>query len=597
MAQLGRHADALASYEIAAVLDPAGSAGLGLTLHALGRYGEALAAFDAALAAGAGGADLLIVRAVTLDALGRREEAGAGFAAALALRPGDPNALFGLGNVHYAHGRFAEALACFDLALAGQPDDPDIMNIRGAAMLALTRYADAADAFAKLLAVRPGYDYALGHLMSARLFCCDWTDHEATSAAIRTAILAGKRAGVPFTSLAHEASAAVQRRCAEIYVADKYPAADPAPAISRHSAARIRIAYLSADFRDHPVSYLMAGVFEQHDRTQFETIAISFSGPGQGDYGQRVQAAFDRFIDASGLSDEQVAARLRELGADIAIDLMGHTAGSRPGIFARRVAPVQVNYLGYPGTSGAPAMDAIIADPLLIPPGHERFYSEAVIRLPHCFQANDDRRNGTTVSRHAAGLPAEGFVFCCFSNAYKITPAMFAIYMRLLAAVPGSHLWLAIERTDARANLSGAARHAGVDPARLVFADRLAYPAHLARLRLAGLALDTFPFNGGTTVSDALWAGVPVVTLAGEAFASRMAASLLTTAGLPDLVAYSAEEFEDLARSIAQDGARLEALRERLAGARTHSPLFKTRAFCRDLEHAFKALVHAGTPS
>ena len=280
------------------------------------------------------------------------------------------------------------------------------------------------------------------------------------------------------------------------------------------------------------------------------------------------------------------------MGIDIAVDLTGHTAGCRPGLLARRIAPVQVNYLGYPGSFGADYVDAIIADETVIPPGYEAFYSERVIRLPGCFQANDDRRRaGATPSREAAGLPPAGLVFCCFSGLHKLTPGLFAAFMRILGAVPGSVLWLeAGGNGAAQTNLRGAAMGLNIDPARLRFASALPYPDHLARLRRADLALDTFPFNGGTTASDALWSGVPLVSLMGESFASRMGSSLLNALGLGELVARDVAEFERIAVSLACDAARLAALKARLALAARMGPLFQTASLCRALETALASL-------
>ncbi len=617
LAELGRFGDALAGFDAAllaashaaAFPTPADAAihrNRGNALHALDRSAEAVAAFDAALAARPGDAPSLHARGTVLVALGRLPEASTSYEEALALRPDDADLHADLGNVLRALQGAHASLDRYDRALALRPGFPAALDGRGLALLDLGRAPEAAEAFAALLAADPDYPYARGRLLHARQSCADWSGHEALSRDIRERVARGERADVPFLFLAHGADADLQLRCAAAYVADKHPAPapeavpisrapafEPAPIFGRAPSGRIRVAYLSGDFRTHPVSFLMAGVFEHHDRARFETVGVSFRPPEDSETGRRVARAFDRFVDVSAHTDAAVAALMREAGIDIAVDLMGHTANSRTGILARRAAPVQVNYLGYPGTMGAGYIDAIIADDFVVPPGSERFYAERVVRLPHCFQANDaERRAGPTPSRAACGLPDAGLVVCAFNNTPKINPASFAAAMRLLAAVPGSVLWLLAESPDARAHLAAAAGAHGIAAGRLVFAPRVAYPAHLARLRLADLFLDSFPFNGGTTVSDALWAGVPVVTCAGEAFASRMAGSLLRAAGLPDLVAADLAAAEVLARRLGGDAAAREAIRDRLARARTASPLFDTALFCRHLEAAF-ATLHA----
>jgi predicted O-linked N-acetylglucosamine transferase (SPINDLY family) len=437
----------------------------------------------------------------------------------------------------------------------------------------------------------PEHPYARGRWLHARQFLCDWRDFAATSADIQRRIAAGEPAEIPFMALAHVADAGLQRRCAELYVRDKHPAV-PVAIAPRPQRERIRLAYLSGDFRNHPIAFLLAGVFEAHDRARFETIGVAFRPPDGSATGARVHAAFERVIEVATLTDAEAIARLRAESLDIAVDLMGHTGESRSGIFAARVAPVQVAYLGYPGTTGLPAMDAILADAVVAPPGCERFYSERILRLPGCFQGNDDRRRADAVpARAECGLPDGAFVFGAFCNSYKITPPVFATWMRLLSAVPDSVLWLLAGDSACRANLRATAATAGVDPARLVFAGRVAYEAHLARLALVDVALDTFPFNGGTTTSDLLWAGVPVVTCAGDAFASRMGASLLAAVGCADLVAGDLAEYEAIARRVANDDEWRASLRHCLGEARDGKGLFDTRTFCRTLERAFETML------
>jgi predicted O-linked N-acetylglucosamine transferase (SPINDLY family) len=333
----------------------------------------------------------------------------------------------------------------------------------------------------------------------------------------------------------------------------------------------------------------MAGVFDLHDAERFEIFGISLAPEDASPIGQRVKNAFSRFFDVSKRSDCEAAALLRELRVDIAVDLGGFTDGSRPGIFQRRAAPIQVNYLGFPGTMGAPFMDYILADSFVIPAEKQTYYSERVVCLPHCFQANDDRRiiSERVVGRAVAGLPEAGFVFCCFNNSCKITPAMFTVWMRLLVRAPGSVLWLVARHEAVRNSLRREAAERGVDPTRLVFASRAPYPEYLGRLMLADLFLDTLPFGAGTTASDALWAGLPLLTCVGDAFAARMAGSLLRTMGVPELITFSLSQYESRAVELARDRDELGAIRRRLANNRAGGPLFDTAGFTRHLESAY----------
>jgi len=355
---------------------------------------------------------------------------------------------------------------------------------------------------------------------------------------------------------------------------------------------KIRVAYVSADFCDHPVSHLLVGVLERHDRQRFEVIGVALRPRRSGSFEQRVHDAFDRWIDASGMSDREVAELMREWGVDIALDLTGFTEGSRLGIFGHRAAPVQVSYLGYAGTVGAPFMDYLLADEVVIPPDHDRWYEERVVRLPHCYLPTDDRRLvAMPPTRGEAGLPPQGFIFCAFTKAHKINPPVFDVWMRLLRETDGSVLWLRDMGAAARANLTREAGRLGVDGSRLVFAPRVASSAeHLGRQALADLYLDTQPHNAHSTTCDALWAGVPVLTCLGRTFASRVAASALAAAGLPELITDSLQEYERRALDLARQPGRLHELRSRLALEGRRSPLFDTVGYTRRLEGVFREM-------
>ena len=351
----------------------------------------------------------------------------------------------------------------------------------------------------------------------------------------------------------------------------------------------MRLAYLSADYREHATAYLAAGLFERHDRSRFEVIGVSYGPDDHSPMRQRLMRGFDRFVDVQSRGDEETARLLREMEVDIAIDLKGYTTGARPEILSYRPAPVQVSYLGFPGTMAAPFIDYIIADRWVLPEADRPYYAEQVVYLPDSYQVNDAARAiaGNVPTRAEAGLQQDAFVFCCFNNSYKIMPPVFEVWMKLLREIPESLLWLLEDSREARRRLQHAAQASGVDPKRLVFAARVAPAEHLARHRLADLFLDTLPYNAHTTASDALWAGLPVLTCVGTTFAGRVAGSLLRAVGLPELVTHSLHDYETLALRLARAPALLADVRSRLARNRATAPLFDPERFRRHLEAAY----------
>jgi len=388
-------------------------------------------------------------------------------------------------------------------------------------------------------------------------------------------------------------SVGAQMQCAQIFSRDRYPvSAQPVWRSERYNHAKIRVAYLSADFRHHPMAYQMAGLFESHDRSRFETTAISFGADPNDDFRKRLGASFDFFFDVQAKSDRDVALLLRELEIDLAIDLMGYTNSSRAGILSFRPAPIQVNFVGFAGTLGADHLDYIIADRYIIPKHKRLFYTEQVVYLPDTYWPTDSGRliDERTPARGEVGLPETGFVFCCFNQNWKIAPPVFDVWMRLLQRVNGSVLWLVEDNAAAARNLRQEAERRSIAPDRLVFAPRVKLDEYLVRLRLADLFLDTLPFNAHTTASDALWAGLPILTCAGSSFAARVAGSLLNAIGLPELVTDSLEDYEALALKLARDRNRLAQIRARLARNRQIFPLFDTSLFCRHLESAYRIM-------
>jgi predicted O-linked N-acetylglucosamine transferase (SPINDLY family) len=592
-------AAAIALYERALVLRPRRAdlhyrkGGLQQSLH---QHDAAVEAFMTAASLRPRYIDALMACSASLAALRRFDEAVGCLDEVLKIDPGHVPAMSNWGAVLADMGAYEPALEQYERALAVDPRAYAVLCNRGVAAATLHRSALAIDSFRRAaeVAASAGLSSAEIAAVKARLLdavaaACDWDDYEE----LRHAALAALRAGLalsPFVAITFADDPALHLEVARQYGGRQHPQLTPYSSTQRRYAHdRIRVAYLSADLHDHATAYLMAGLFEQHDRSRFEITTVSF-GPDDpnSSWRQRIRAASERFIEASSQSDAQVAARLAGLEIDIAVDLKGYTLGCRTGILAQRPAPVQVNYLGFPGSMGVPCIDYIIADHELVPADARTHYAEKVVRLPGCYQINDDRRPGSagTPSRHSQDLPEEAMVFCSFNASYKITPELFAAWMRILARSPGSVLWQLQRDAAVRDNLRRQATRLGVDPQRLLFAETVPVTEHLARIACADLFLDTLPVNAHTTASDALWAGVPILTQRGRSFAGRVCSSLLHATDLAELVVDSTAAYEELAVALAADRPRLAALRARAAAAR-HSPLFDTARTTRQIEAAF----------
>ena len=593
--ELGEHAEAAASFEQAIRLQPNfvdAWSNWGNALNDLQRYEDAVQAYSQALALQPQHANALNNRASALLGLRLHGQALRDFDQSIQLQPQVAETHMHRAVALLGLGQFEAALQSSDLALQMQPDMLKAHWSRVNALLSLKQYPAVAQACDTVLELDPDYPYAQGFALYARLAACDWQDYEQRVAAVREGVLAGKKTADPFGFLASAASAADELVCARNLQKSFEPPLRGMPPPVRHRHQRLRVAYLSADLRRHATAYLMAELFERHDRSHFEVYAYSFGADDGSPMRQRLVNAFEHFHDVTQWSDERVAQHMREQEIDIAVDLKGYTSENRMRIFALRPAPIQVNYLGYPGTSGADFIDYLVGDAIVTPPEHDVFYSEKVIRLPGSYQVNDSQRAiaAEVPSRQACGLPAEGFVFCCFNNNYKINPPVFAVWMRLLQRVPGSVLWLLQDNPDAVTHLRAEAQARGVDPQRLVFAGRVPLPEHLARHHHAGLFLDTLPVNAHTTASDALWAGLPVLTCLGGSFAGRVAASLLHAVGLPELVTHDLPSYEAMAYALATSPDTLQQLKTTLAQQRERSTLFDASQFCRHLEQAYHAM-------
>jgi protein O-GlcNAc transferase len=624
---LGRSQQALADYDRALALNPGdGEAGYnrGVVLLDLQRAEEALAAFDAVMPTHSGNAEMLNNRGVALWNLKRPAEALDSYERALGLEPSFVEAWGNRGLALRDMRRHEEALASFDQVLQMDARNAVAWNSRGNVFRDMKAYDAAVEAYTRAIEIRPDYaeaiinrgythwtvkqpaqaiadverglaldpDYAYGRgeLMHFKMYCADWRDFEAQKAALETGLRAGARVVQPFVFQAIGDTPQDALDCSRIWGQDKYPqvAAAPHDPAARKSHKKIRIGYLSGEFRQQATAILMAGLYERHDRDRFEIIALDNGVSDDSPMRARLEKSFDRWIDIGKLADADVAARIRAEEIDILVNLNGYFGEARMGVFAQRPAPVQVNYLGFPATLGAPYIDYILADKIVIPKDEQKFYDEQVVYLPGCYQANDDngRPMAPAPSRAEAGLPPTGIVFCNFNNAYKLTPSTFDSWMRILKQVDGSMLWLLEAPYEDNLRREAAAR--GITPERLIFAPDLPTDQHLARMSLADLFLDGLPYNAHTTGSDALWAGVPLVTQLGTTFPGRVGASLLTAAGLSELVTDSAAVFEALAVKLAGDPKALAKLKTKLA--KRKSKLFDTDQFRRHIEAAYEQM-------
>ena len=615
--------------------DAAAHSNLSLALRDLGRYGEALASIDRAIAIAPDLAQSWNNRGNVLRAMRRELDALESYERAIACKPDHGVAHRNRADVLLDLNRPREALDAVDRALRANAADAQSWNLRGvalgdlgdhagalasfdralqlaphlaeprfnrgSALIDLRRYADAATAFGALARDAPAHPFVRGQALHAKMLACDWEGLDQLAAAVIADVRDGQPSAEPFGLQAIATSADDLKRCAKIFREVRFPAAPAVWKGERYAHDRIRIGYVSGEFRQQATAILTAQLYERHDRARFSLHAFDNGTADGSPLRQRIERAFDEIVPIAALSDDAAAQAVRAREIDILVDLNGYFGRFRQGLFARRPAPVQVNYLGFPGTLGSDCYDYLIADPQVIPRADDRHYVERVVRLPDSYQPNDATRAiaSRSLARSDAGLPDDAFVFCCFNNNYKITPDVFGSWMRLLREVEGSVLWMLEDNADAARNLRRECARHGVPAARLVFAPRVAPDAHLARHRLADLFVDTLPSTAHTTASDALWAGLPLVTVYGTTFSGRVAASLLHAAGLPELVTRDLDHYVSVASGLARDRARLLALRERLETNRRCCPLFDSDRYRRHLESAFATMhqrQHAGLP-
>jgi len=561
----------------------------GVTLHELKRYEEALLSYDKALSLKSDYPDAWSNKGNTLNELNLYSEAIAHYDQALNLKPDYAEAWSNKGVTLHELKRYEEAIFHYDKALSLKPDYPEGWSNKGITLHELKRYDEAIAHYDKALSLKSDINWVYGDLTHTKMKICHWTGLADDLKSVSQELELNQKVINPFPLLALNDDALLHKKSSEIYVQNKYPFNDSlGPCLQHSKKQKIRIGYFSADFRDHAVSILTAELFELHDKNNFEIFAFSFGADDKSAIRLRLTKAFNQFINVRDMSDLDIAKLSRDLSIDIAVDLGGHTADSRTGIFSYRAAPIQASYIGYLGTMGAEYFDYLLADKTIVPEELQQYYSEKIIYLPS-YQVNDRKRiiSDRVFTRKELGLPAKGFVYCCFNNNYKILPDTFSGWMRILKAIEGSVLFLYAENKWAEENLRKEAEARGVDSARLIFGGHLTTDEYLARYQCCDLFLDTFPYNAGTTASDALWAGLPVLTRMGQSFASRMAASLLNAIDLPEMITDNQEEYEALAIELAKNPRRLADIKSKLANNRLTAPLFDTPLFTKNLEAAY----------
>jgi len=590
--ELKRYEEAITFAELALEINPnlfEAWSNKGVALKELKRYDDAIAHYDKALLLKSDYHEAWLNKGGILHELKRYDDAIAHYDKALLLKPDYHEAWLNKGNVLNELKRYDDAIAHYDKALLLKPDYHEAWSNRGMTLNFLKRHSESAKCYQKALEFNIEGSYLVGQAHHQMMLGCDWTNYEKNVAEIFHLIDEGKKGAEPFGFQGIASSEELLKKCAEIYSNDKYPALGNLSEVSQYKHHKIRIGYLCGEFRNQATSILMTRVWELYDKSKFEIFAFDNGWDDGSEYRQRIEGAFSKVFDVSRLSDLDVAKLIKFNEIDILVNLNGFFGLARQGVFSYKPAPIQVNYLGFPGTIGANYMDYLIADKVVIPDNSKKYYIEKIVHLPNSYQANDNHRviSKKQYTKAELGLPENGFVFACFNNNYKITPTIFDSWMRILNHIRGSVLWLLADNPTAKENLIKEAVARGIDPYRLIFAERLPIQEHLARHDLADLFLDTLPYHAHTTCSDALWAGLPVLTLMGHTFPGRVAASLLNAVGLSELITKTQGEYEALAIDLAINPKKLAEIKLKLANNKFTNPLFDTPLFTKNLEAAY----------
>ena len=585
---------ALNCYDEALEINPSYSDALnnkGSVLKALGNFQGAYKCYsDAATIQPS--ASIYYNIGLVLQMLKRPVDAAEAYICAVKHQPDYSEAWTALGLAFHQSKHFSQAVDAYKKSLSLKPDNHDVWNGLGITYKKMNMLEPAIECFARAVTIKPDFSDALGSLVQNKLHACDWRQIDEVFSAVEASI---KQRGklVPFNILATPLSAEIQKQCAEQYTAHHFPQMNALTGThTRYKHPKIRIGYFSADLHNHATAYLMADLFERHDRNRFEIIGFSFGSESRDEMALRVRQAFDAFYDVGNMTDKEIAQLATAKEIDIAVDLKGYTRGARPGIFAYMPAPVQVSYLGYPGTLGAPYIQYLIADRVLIPNDERVHYSEKIAYMPDTYQVNAKRKvlAAHATSRSDHGIPEHAFVFCCFNNNYKITPDVFDIWLRLLREVEDAVLWLFEANPSATVNLKSRAQAEGIAPERLIFAKKVSQEMHLARYYHADLVLDTFHYNAHTTTSDALWVGCPVLTYLGKTFPGRVAGSILLAFGLPELITASPDAYFDLAKQLALDADKLRTIRQKVAAHRDTQALFDIDRYTSHIEQLYQQM-------
>ena len=595
--ELNRYEEALASYDKAISLKTnfaEAHAHRGNVLRELNRYEEALASYDKAISLKTNFAEVYVNRGNALRELKRINEALVSYESAIALKPNLVDAHLNRGNALRDLKRIEDALTSYDKAISLKNDYAEAHFNRGNLLLEVNRYDQALKSFQQTINLKPNYQFLLGITQQTSMYLCDWNQFDEILDAIKKTIIERKYSCTPFSIVGLLDDPELQKQCSIMYSKIRCPDLSKEIDNFHSNKEKPRIAYFSADFHDHATMHLIMDVFRNHDRSKFDFYAFSF-GPDTTDlWRAEVKNLFTQFIDVRDKSDQEIAQLAKTLCIDIAIDLKGYTRHSRPKIFSYRAAPIQINYLGYPGTMGSKSIDYIIADKFIIPEESQNFYTEKVLYLPNCYQPNMKKRivSEKKFSRNDFDLPEDSIIYCSFNNAYKITPNIFEIWIEILKCVDNSVLWLLVTNSTAKENLKEFANSKGIDTSRLIFADSLPIEEHLSRLPLADIFLDTFPCNAHTTASDAIRMGLPLITIAGQSFPSRVAASILKTVHLENLIVNDEKSYKDLAIKLGKNRNELNTIKDQLKACINTSSLFDSTQYTRDLEFLYEHLLH-----
>ena len=597
LGQLGRYQDALAAaMQAIALKESIAQAWFNRATaeKGLGRLKDAVTSYGRCLQIDPQDIRTWVEQGLALDQLSNFQGAVHSFTKALQIKPELWSILKSRGDAYYSLGNLDKAIQDYQTVLLKEPGFQDAWNNLAVALQDRGNFSDALQAYEQVLALDPNYPFALGSYYYLKHCICDWKDFDADRNLLEHLVSNGEKAIQPFFLLSISDNEETIMKSALTWMITRHPIqSEPLNTKVKIHNKKIRIGYFSADFRLHAVAHLIAGLFESHDKEQFETYGFIFGPASQDEMSSRIALALDHCIDIRGMGDIEAASLARDLEIDIAVDLTGLTQNNRPEIFIHRAAPIQVNYLGYPGTMGHGGLDYLIADQVVLPPEHSTSYFEKIVYMPDTYQVNDSKREiaNIALTRNYFGLPQTGFVYCCFNNLYKITPNIFDVWMNILLRVEGSVLWLLDGNPTAVMNLRCEAKKRGVDPSRLFFAVRTDLATHLARQQLADLFIDSLPYGAHTTASDALWTGLPVLTCMGNSFAGRVAASLLHAIKMPELITKNFQEFESMAVELAMNSERLKLIKAKLNENRLTMPLFNTQLFTKNIEEAYRRML------